>query len=57
VKARVRPLLGALALLFSLVMVVGSGTEAALLSIVLMAAALPLYAMTRRAALAEQPAE
>ena len=36
-------------LLFSLAMVVGSGTEAALLSIALMAIALPLYALTRRA--------
>jgi APA family basic amino acid/polyamine antiporter len=57
VKARIRPLLGLLALVFSLAMVVGSGTEAALLSIALMAVALPLYAITRRGALAEQPAE
>ncbi|MBN8813865.1 MAG: amino acid permease [Sphingomonas sp.] len=58
IKARVRPVLALLSLLFSLAMVVGSGTEAALLSIALMAIALPLYAMTRRAtASAEQPAE
>ena len=57
IKGRVRPVLAVLAVLFSLAMVVGSGTEAALLSIVLMAVALPLYAMTRRAATsAEQPA-
>jgi APA family basic amino acid/polyamine antiporter len=55
-KARLRPVLALLALIFSLAMVAGSGTEAALLSIALMAMALPLYAMTRRAALAEQPA-
>lgn len=57
IKARVRPVLALLALLFTLAMVVGSGTEAALLSLALMAVALPLYAMTRRAvASAEQPA-
>lgn len=58
VAGRVRPLLGALALLFSLGVMVGTGLEATLLSIVLMAAALPLYALTRRGttASAEQPA-
>lgn len=53
-KARVRPLLAALALIFSLAMVAGSGAEAAVLSIALMAVALPLYALTRRAVSAEQ---
>ncbi|THD37996.1 MAG: APC family permease [Sphingomonas sp.] len=57
IKARIRPVLALLALVFALAMVVGSGTEAALLSIALMALALPLYVMTRRGALAEQPAE
>ncbi|VVS98903.1 conserved membrane hypothetical protein [Sphingomonas sp. EC-HK361] len=57
-KARVRPVLGLLATLFSVAVMIGSGAEATLLSIALMLAALPLYAATRRAALrtAQQPA-
>lgn len=49
-KARVRPVMGLLSVLFSLGVMAGGGGEATLLSIVLMAAALPLYALTRRAA-------
>lgn len=47
-KARVRPVLGALATLFSFGVMAGSGAEAVVLSVALMLAALPLYALARR---------
>lgn len=49
-KARVRPVMGLLSVLFSLGVMIGSGAQATLLSIALMIVALPLYALTLRAA-------
>ncbi len=54
-QLRLRLALSVLALLFSVAMMIGSGLEAFLLSILLMAAALPLYALAVRGP-AGQPA-
>ncbi|MBY0581312.1 MAG: APC family permease [Sphingomonas sp.] len=49
-RLRIRPVLGLLSVLFSVGIMIGSGVEAVMLSIALMLAALPLYALTLRAA-------